>query len=154
MADDPLSMFRRRVQPKPAPAAKPQPSLVVNRPGDREPYESFGTKDKVQRLDVRCGRRGNWIAHALPYNYLLNVSYNRRTFAEMFLTVSGLTIVIKGRWLRPVVDAIKLHTCDFIQEYDPEEFAEPSDPEAAFIESIAVEVMRGPSQLMKKDENA
>jgi hypothetical protein len=62
------------------------------------------------------------MTHAVPYNYLLNVTYNRKAYAELFLTVSGLTIMIKGRGLRPIVDAIKLHTCEFLQEYDAEEF--------------------------------
>lgn len=141
MADDPLSSFRQRFSPRP-PAAQPAPApaLVVNRHPDRESYEAFAAKDKVNRLDIRCGRG---LAHAVSYNYLHNISYNRKTYSEIFLTVSGLTVMIKGRGLRPVVDALKQHTCDFIQEYDAEEFTNPVDVNAPFIESITVEVLRG-----------
>ena len=137
MADDPLSSFRQRLAPKPAIS----PALVVNRPGERVPYEAFAAKDKVVRLDIRCA---SGLAHAVAYNYLLNVSYNRHTYAEIFLTVSGLTVTIKGRALRPVVDALKYQTCEFVQEFDPGEFLTPSDANAPYIESLTVEVLRGP----------
>lgn len=141
MADDPSSSFRQRFASK-APVATPpaaSPALVVNRTPERAPYQAFGAKDKVVRLDVRCREGG--IAHAVSYNYLLNLSYDRRHYTQLFLTVSGLTIMVKGRGLRPVVDAIKLHTCEFIQEYDPEEFSEPLDPAGPMIDSIAVEII-------------
>lgn len=138
MADDSLNSFRQRFAPTTAPA----PSLVVNRPQGKAPYAAFAAKDKVVRLDVRCGKTG--LAHAVAYSYLLNLSYNRKTYSEFFLTVSGLTVMVKGTGLRPIIDAIKLHTCEFIQEYDPEDFEAPHDASAPFIESIRVEMMSGP----------
>lgn len=134
MADSPRNPFASRVAPTSSPA------LVVNRPGERVPYEAFGTKDKVIRLDVRCA---DGVAHAVPYHYLVNVSYNRKSYAEVFLTVSGLTIMIKGKGLRPIVDALKQHSCEFIQEFDGEAFLTPGDINAPLVESIHVEVMRG-----------
>ena len=139
MADDPISSFRQRFTPRPA--AVGAPALVVNRAEEREAYLAFAAKDKVLRLDIRCRQGG--LAHAVSYNYLLNLSYNRRSYSEFFLTVSGLTVMVKGRGLRPIVDALKMHTCEFIQEFDPDEFADPTDPGVPFIDSIAVEVLRG-----------
>lgn len=136
MADDPLNTFRQRLAPRPA-----SPALVVNRPGERLPYEAFAAKDKLQRLDIRCRHGG--LAHAVAYSYLLNISYNRKDYNEIFITVSGLTVMVKGRGLQPVVDALRMNLCEFIQEFDPEEFAPPADPNAPLVESIVVEVMRG-----------
>jgi hypothetical protein len=141
MADDPISSFRERFTPKKdVKAPPPAPALVVDRTREREPYEALGTKDKSFRFDVRCT---NGLAHSLAYTYLLNVSYDRRAYSAIFLTISGLTVTIKGKALRPIVDALKLHTCEFIQAFDPEEFAEPHDPTAPYVQSIDVEVMRG-----------
>ena len=92
------------------------------------------------------------MAHAVPYNYLLNVTYNHNSYAELFLTVSGLTIMVKGRGLRPIVDAIKLHTCEFIQEYDAGKFSEAADAQAPHIDSIHVEVIRGVNPAVDKDK--
>ena len=132
-------------------AKAPLPDLVVNHAGGVRPYESFDVKDKVVRLDIRC-RDG--LAHSVPYSYILNITYNRKTYGEIFLTVSGMAIVIKGRGLKPVVDAMKLHTCEFLQEFDPDEYAAPTDSTAPFIESIAVEVMRGNAPSTAKPEAA
>jgi hypothetical protein len=136
--DDVFNSFRQRlVNEKTTPAA---PKLVVDHAGKHEGYEAFGSKDKLHRFDLRCH---NGLAHLLAYNYLLNVTYDRRRYGAIFLTVSGLTVTIKGRALRPIVDALKLHTCEFIQAFDPEEFDEPTDPAAPYVQSIDVEVIKG-----------
>jgi hypothetical protein len=135
MANNAFDGFRQKY------ATKPAPDLVVNRKSVTKAYEAFGAKDKVTRLDIRCRQGG--IAHAVAYNYLLNISYNRKTYNEIFLTISGLTVMIKGRGLKPIVDALKLHICEFIEEFDSDEYAAPSDADAPFIDSISVEVLRG-----------
>jgi hypothetical protein len=140
MADDNLfKSFAQRVAPKrePKPAT---PALVVNHTGEREPYEAFGTKDKAFRFDVRCA---SGVAHSLAYTYLLNIAYDRRHYSAVFLTVSGLTVTIKGKALRPIVDALKLHTCEYIQAYDAGEFTEALDPASPYVQSIEVEVIQG-----------
>lgn len=67
----------------------------------------------------------------------------RKTYTEFFITVSGLTVMVKGSGLRPVIEAIKLHTCDFIQESDPDDSEVSEDAGEPYIVSIIVEVMRG-----------
>lgn len=139
MAD--FESFRQKFTPK-APLAA-APSLVVN----HEIYQAFGTKDKLHRVDLRAS---DGLSHALPYSHLLLLTYNRRTYGEIFLTISGMAATIKGRNLRPVVDALKLHTCEYIQAYDPLEFDQPQDLAAPFVESVEVELIKGPSQARKE----
>jgi hypothetical protein len=132
--------FRQKFTPQAPPAAAPAaPSLVVN----HEVYQAFGTKDKLYRVDLRAS---DGLSHALPYSHLLLLTYNRRTYGEIFLTISGMAATIKGRNLRPIVDALKLHTCEYIQAYDPLEFDQPGDISAPFVESVEVEIIKGPSQ--------
>lgn len=128
--------FREKFASKAPPAEGAAPALVVNR--GREPYEPFGTKDKLHRLDLRAS---DGLSHALPYSHLLLLSYNRRTYAEIFLTISGMAATIKGRNLRPIVDALKLHTCEFIQAFDPAEFLQPEDDAAPYVERVTVELI-------------
>ena len=77
--------FRDRFASKAPPADSATPALVVNR--GKEPYEPFATKDKLHRLDLRAS---DGLSHALPYSHLLLLSYNRRNYAEIFLTISGI----------------------------------------------------------------
>lgn len=136
---DLFKSFTERVAPKERPLATPPPAQE-HRHGDPEPYEAFGTKDKTHRLDVRCE---NGLAHSLAYAYLVNITYDRRDYTRIFLTGSGLVVNIKGSRLRPIVDALKLHTCEFIQAFGAGDFAEPDDPSAPHVHSIEVEVIRG-----------
>jgi hypothetical protein len=137
--------FRQKYAAK-APAAAPAaPSLVVNH--DHEAYEAFAAKDKLHRVDLRAS---DGLSHALPYSHLLLLTYNRRTYGEIFLTISGMAATIRGRNLRPIVDALKLHTCEFIQAYDPLEFDQPGDMAAPFVESVEVEIIKGPASTKKE----
>jgi hypothetical protein len=138
MTDEPQDSFRNRVQASKGPKG---PELVVNN-APPEKYAAFNTKDKVVRLDIRCGGEST-LAHAIAYSYMLNLAYDRRTYSEFFITVSGITIRVKGRGLKPVVEAIKMHKCEFIQAFDAGEFDEPEGEGAPFIESITVEMLRG-----------
>ena len=134
---DPLETFRR----KPAsPAAKPTTSPV---PAGREAYQAFATKDKLSRLDIRT-RDG--LAHAPGYNYILDISYDRRDYTAIVLILSFMVVRIKGRNLRPVVEALKLHTAEFLAEFDSGEHEQPTDQDAPLIESIAIQAGRAGAQ--------
>jgi hypothetical protein len=135
--------FRRRFAPN---ASKPGITGI--------PYEAFGTKDRLYRIDLRPA---DGVAHALPYSHLLLLTYDRRNYAEIFLTISGVAATIKGRNLRPIVDALKLHTCEFVQAFESSEYAEPQDTAAPFVESIQVEIIRGrdaTERHSKKDDSS
>jgi hypothetical protein len=130
MSDDPLAQFRRQDTAKTA--AKPTPA-----PQDREAYRAFAGKDnsKRTRLDIRCK---DGMAHAIGYNFIVEICYDRRGYSAILLVLNTMLVKIKGRGLRPIVDALKLGTCEFIQEYDPEEFPSPESPDAPFVQSIEV----------------
>ncbi|ABB76069.1 hypothetical protein SAMN05216403_1378 [Nitrosospira multiformis ATCC 25196] len=117
---------------------KAAPDLVINRPA-RQPYEAFAAKDKVLRLDIRCPSSD--MGHSLPYNYITNITYKLSDYSEIFLTVSGITVTITGKNLRPVVEALKLHTCEFIQEYSSDKFIEHGDRNKPFVSSITIAVI-------------
>lgn len=127
---DPLAAFRKKGAVAQDATEKP--------PTAREPFKAFATKDKLRCLDIRTKSGG--LAHAVSYTYLTTISYDRHTYGEVLLTLNRMIVVIKGRNLRPIVDALKLHTCEFIQEFDAQEFDEPSDKAAPFVDSIEVKM--------------
>jgi hypothetical protein len=144
MTDDPKnkSLMERFLQPQPTTRVA-TPSLVVNRD-----YVAFDAKDKLIRLHIRCTNPA--IAYTIPYAYLVHFDYAYDTWDEFSLTVGAQTITAQGRNLQPVVDAIAMHRCEWIQEYDPARFSAPQDPAAPVIERITVEIV-GESQ---KDSGA
>ncbi len=130
--------FRKQLVEQPL-SSKSTPELVVNR-STRQVYEAFGTKDKVVRLSLRCASSD--MGHSLQYNYITNITYKLSDYAEIFLTGSGLTVTITGTNLKPIVDALNYHTCDFIQEYDPAQFVEPNDKNQPLVRMIEVGIIR------------
>lgn len=118
----------------------------------RQDYEAFATKDRVERLDIRC--HSSDMGHCFPYHYITNITYRMSDYGVVFLTVSGVTVTITGRNLRPIVEALKLHTCEFIQEFDADEFTKPHDPSKAFVSNITVAIIRGAEEHQKMRERA
>jgi hypothetical protein len=160
MADDPLTrftgMFRSKTPPAPEPQPLPAAPAAVPPPQDgREAYEAFDAKDKAYAhgFDIRCTIRESALSYVVMYNYLHTLAYNRRTWTRIFITVSGLAIEIRGRNLRPIIEAIRMRTCEFIQEYSQDEhiLPEPLDPSAPFIGSISVEVIGGQAPANRED---
>jgi hypothetical protein len=118
-------------------------------PADKEPYVAFGTKDKLGRFDIRTK---DGLSHAPAYNYLLDVSYDRRAYTSVLLVLSFMLVRIRGRNLKPLVDAIKLHTCEFIAEFDPQDFEPPAEAEATLVESITIQTGRAATQREREPE--
>ena len=114
--------------------------LVVNAGPSKEVYEAFGAQDKVIRFDVRCVNTR--MGHNFPYTTLYEITY-RNNYTDVMLTVSGSTVTISGRNLRPLVEAFKLHKCDFIQEYHSDLYVQPLDESAPFISRIEVKLRKG-----------
>jgi hypothetical protein len=85
---DPLAAFRK----KPVIAEQEAPAAATH--ALREPYKAFATKDKLRCIDIRTKTDG--LAHAPGYTYLTNISYNRRTYGEVMLTLSRMLVIIKG----------------------------------------------------------
>jgi hypothetical protein len=149
MADDPFTLFTRGRKPDHqsplASAPKAPPPRAPIPATAREAYEPFGTKDRAPCLEVRCARAG--VDIAIPY-HLIGAVYTRRTHDTLFFSGAGLAVTLHGRNLRPIADALRLHCCDFIQEFTPDAFQQPQPVDAAapFIETIEVEPMLGPPE--------
>jgi hypothetical protein len=127
MADDPLtrfsSMFRRAQPVSEAKLAPASPAAPPPPEQGRQAYEAFDAKDRAYAhgFDIRCTSRQGALSYIVMYNYIHTLAYDRRSWTRIFITVSGLAIEIRGRNLRPIVDALRTRTCDFIQEYSEDE---------------------------------
>jgi hypothetical protein len=131
MTTDPLAEFRKNG----AGAQQAPPSSTAH--DEREMYRALAGKDNQRkaRLDIR---RKDGMAHAVGYNFIVEICYDRKGYTGILLVLTTMLVKIKGRNLRPIVDALKLGTCEFIQEYDPASFDPPDDPSAPLVESIEV----------------
>jgi hypothetical protein len=99
-------------------------------------YRAQASKDNQRRarLDIR---RRDGMAHAVGYSFIIEVCYDRKGYTGILLVMTTMLVKIKGTGLRPIVDALKLGTCEFIQEFDPDEF-EPPEGDGPFVEGIEV----------------
>ena len=131
MDNDLLAQYRRTPPSRAAGLGVPQGS---------EEYSAFGTKDKVQRLRIRSTTAP---VHSPGYNILLDVVYDGDHGTNFVLVYTVLMVLVRGKNLQKAVFAIENGMADFIQQFDPERWAEPADSNAAFIESIEVKVVDG-----------
>jgi hypothetical protein len=130
-------------------AQRPQPKAQPA--GELAEYKAFDTADRVARIDLRGAmtfdkttRSMVYMAFALPYSHLLIVAYDDEGYGSILLQLSGVVAQISGRNLRKIVDALKLHSCEFIQAFRPKKFAQPDDGDP-FVESILVKLIGGKS---------
>jgi hypothetical protein len=130
MSDDPLAEFRRK-------GTAAQTADTQSTVEGRGAYRAFAGKDNQRkaRLDIR---RRDGLAHAVGYNFIVEICYDRREYTAIMLVLTTMLVKVKGRNLRPIVDSLKLGVCEFIQEWGAEEFDVPEDGEAPFVESIEV----------------
>jgi hypothetical protein len=142
--DDPLSAFAKKFGAKPLTASSSHPSArpLVEDAGP-DPYEALGNKVRPVCLELRCHRTG--LSHSIPYAHIGAITFKFLTGDELFFTGCGLAVTIQGRNLHEIARAIKLHTCDYVQDRSPDAalHAEPIDRYAAFVELIKVEVLYG-----------
>jgi hypothetical protein len=132
---DPLAQYRRR------PAGTGSQSTGQAGP---EGYLAFGAKDKVQRLQIR---RAGDMARAPGYAHLWDITYDAAFGSSFTLIYTFMFVLVRGKNLQRVVTAIELGTADFIQEFDPERWPAPSDPNAPVIEHIEVAMAGGAATL-------
>jgi hypothetical protein len=146
---DPLDVFRKTfkkpdtAQPdsmKPAP-----PSLAAA----HEPYEAFGTKDKIVTLMISPSKG---YSQLIAYSPMMRVSFDEYHWRRIFITASGITVKITGQRLRPIVDALRLHACEFIRVFNRDRFLEPTDETQPFVSSIDVKLI-GESDPAKDNED-
>jgi len=115
---------------------------------ESEGYQAFGAKDKVERLKIR---RVEPPMRAPGYNYLLDIAYDKEG-TSLVLVYTFLLVTIRGRNLLPVVMAVESGTCDFIQEFDPEEWKMPA-VQMPLIQSIEVEMQESSASLSASEKN-
>ena len=127
---DPLAQFRR----------KPIAGVGTSRAtptGQSDEYVAFDAKDRLDRLRIR---RAMAPTRAPGYAYLLDVVYDGPYGTNFVLVFTFMVVLVRGRNLQPVVAALEGGMAEFIQEFDPDRWKAPADPNAPFIESIEVVV--------------
>lgn len=131
---DPLAQFRKK------PIVAGSAATVT---GQTDGYVAFDAKDKVERLRIR---RAMAPTRSPGYAYLLDVVYDGPYGTNFVLVYTFLMVLVRGKNLQPVIAALEGGMADFIQEFDPDRWARPADPNAPVIESIEVVVQEnGPS---------
>lgn len=95
-------------------------------------YSAFAAQDRIKFLNIE---KANGITHAPAYAYLLDIISDGERGEEVALLYSFMLVKIKGRNLWEIAQAISMHDCHFIAEYDASRYA-PSEPDAPLIENI------------------
>jgi hypothetical protein len=131
MGDDPLAGFRRKGE-----KATPSTPRPPERGGSRE-YQAFNPKDNQRRGRLNIRRKGG-MSHAPGYNFIIDICYDEDHYSGIMLVLSTMLVKIRGRNLKPVVDALLLGTCEYIQEFRDDIFDKPDDPAAPFLEAIDI----------------
>jgi hypothetical protein len=132
MDDDPLAEFRRD-------GNAPVP-LSVRRAAQssrQRAYEAFSAQDTQRPARINIRRKGG-VSQAPAYNFIVDISYDDERYDGILLLLTTMTVIIRGRNLRPVADALIQGTCRFVQEFREDLFDRPQDAGAPFIETIDV----------------
>jgi hypothetical protein len=140
---DPLAQFRK------TPPGAGAPAMTSTPPKEREGYVAFGTKDKVSRLRIR---RAMAPTRSPGYAYLLDVVYDGNYGTNFVLVFTFLMVLVRGKNLQQLVFALESGMADFVQEFDADHWAKPTDETAAFIESIEVVVQESASSVSGADK--
>ena len=100
-------------------------------------YEAFKVNSGKRRYLMRLGLRPMKQAwERVLYSQLLRISEDGFHGQAVALVFPFMDVIIRGRNLRPIVDAIDLETCEFVQQFNPGRWAEPADPNLPFITSM------------------
>jgi hypothetical protein len=98
-------------------------------------YQAFATKDRLKSLQIK--RKGE--VQAPAYAYLLNVISDDERGEEIALIYSFMLVKIRGKHLQEVAQALIMHQCHFISEYNPDKHPQP-EPSEPLISSIEIVV--------------
>lgn len=127
MSKDLLEQFRNKAT---ADKVLPGPTRVV--------YDAFRRSDKrVQKLKFRPRNRA-W--ERIAYHALYRIVEDGIYGTQIGLVYNFAVIVIKGRNLQPIAEAIDSEQCDYVQQFDADRWEKPSDPKAPFIEAMEFHV--------------
>ena len=101
-------------------------------------YAAFTVAERrPARLKIRPARRA-W--ERMTYNYLQYISEDGIYGTQLALVFAFSVVIIKGRNLHALVDAIDAELCESVQEFDASRWDLPADPKAPFVESIKIHV--------------
>jgi hypothetical protein len=134
MAEDILAKFRRPGSPPP----EPEPEKT-----GPEPYEAFKAVNRRQlRLHIRpVGSPGE----RMTYGYLHRIVDDEGRDEQLALVFSFAVVILRGRDLYPVADAIAEERAEWVQQWDAARWPMPPE-DKPFIESIVIHVGREPMQ--------
>ena len=135
--DDTIEKFRKLADPT-RHAHGTAPARPTAYAGEREPYVAYRSVDRPRRLGVFAST----FIHFIPYGYMPIPTLNPAA-THMIVTVSGMVLIVRGVGLLPVADAIGDGACEFIRQYEPMHFLEPTDRDAPIITSIESKLRHG-----------
>ncbi len=113
------------------------PPPVRSRLVPRKRYEAFTQVcGELPRLAVRSG---DWL-YCIAYFAIRRFDFQFRTGDLVSFETQEWRVSIFGRNLQGLVDALRMHACSLVQEFDARDFAEvdPADGRAPFVERIDV----------------
>ncbi len=123
---DPLAQYRRG-------QSDAGPALQNKKAGGKRPYEAYDKKGKAcPYTEILCVSQPSQSPQS---RFLLAVVFSADYDDALTLIYSFMAVEIKGRNLKEVRQAIQYGRCEFIQEYDENEFLPPGKGEPV-IESI------------------
>lgn len=128
MADDPMDRFRSAGLRSPV---SPVPGSNAGH------YEAFGLARQPRRRLIIRPKLRTW--ERAGYAYLLRVTEDGVYGNSMALVFTFMAVLVRGRNLKPIVEAIDAETCEFIQQFDADRWLPAVDAKAPFIESIVIE---------------
>lgn len=144
MSKDLLEQFRGAPAPSrataavPPPVAEPAPTPPARARNTGQVYQALRVAEgRQQRLKLRPRRRA-W--ERINYGYLQRIVEDGRFGTQLGLVFSFAVIIIKGRNLQAVADAIDQERCESLTQFDPERWARLSDPAAPYIEGMEFHV--------------
>jgi hypothetical protein len=132
---DPLAPFR-------APGARPLAPLPAPE-RSRSAYRAFSATTgaaRPQRLEIRP-KTGMSIAR--PYSAITEIAYERGVYTGILLVLQGKLIKIRGRSLKPVIEALVAGTCETLVEIKDGDRVEDGTPVIDRIEMLTPEVRAG-----------
>lgn len=105
----------------------------------RVTYQAFKKADTRQhRLKLRPSLRA-W--QRVNYDYLQRIVEDGIFGTQIGLVFSFSVVIIKGRNLLPIADAIDAQLCEYVQQFDAERWEmPPADDKAPFVESMEIHV--------------
>ena len=141
-----VNRFRSKVDPGPASAPAPQPtlppSLTHHEADGREAYEAMEHQVRAMNVEIRCHR--DKVSYSICYIHMSGILSDLRTDGKLRFTGGGFGVTIYGRNLREILRAMNLHACSLIQEFSPDLhiLPKPVKENSAFVERIDVVVLR------------